>query len=156
MDTRIIKVCIEEIRKFSYNSVMIFQTRSIHEMVARIRALIQPKTLIGLSGSMGAGKTTFISELLKDDKIAVSSPTYALYNSYLALGTTILHVDLYRVESEAEIDSTGYWDLFADSNAVILTEWVERLNRSELPLDWKKYFLSIKVQSNGERLYTLT
>lgn len=134
---------------------MILQTNDMKMMVQAIRQRLKPKTLIGLSGSMGAGKTTFVSGLLQNQSAAVASPTYALYHSYEALGLTIYHVDLFRLESPEEIDSAGYWDLFAESNVAILTEWIERLNPEELPLDWTKYFLKIEVEANGNRLYSL-
>ncbi len=121
-----------------------------------IRSRLSGKTFFGLRGPMGAGKTTLISELLRDQKVDVSSPTFALYNTYSAYGLTIVHVDLYRLNSTEEIDSSGFWDLFADDTSVIFTEWVERISADEIPLDWKKWMLDISVSSSGHRTYILS
>lgn len=135
---------------------MILRTSDIKTMVQAIRDRLKPKTLIGLDGAMGAGKTTFISELFDGQNVVVASPTYALYHVYEAFNLEIYHVDLYRLESSSEIDSAGYWDLFADSRAVILTEWLERVPARDLPIDWKKFFLKIEVDTDGKRTYTLS
>lgn len=135
--------------------VLIKQTTDLNEMVQTIEPYLKPKTLIGLSGQMGAGKTTFISELLKNQNVAVASPTFALYNSYSAFGSTIVHVDLYRLNSIEEIDSSGFWDLFADSKSVILTEWVERISLDEVPLQWNLIYLKIDFQPDHSRRYSL-
>jgi tRNA threonylcarbamoyladenosine biosynthesis protein TsaE len=124
-------------------------------MAKELRERLKPGTFIGLRGQMGAGKTTLISEVFKDQGVAVASPTFALYNAYDAFGVTIVHVDLYRLDTVEEIDSSGFWDLFADKSSVVLTEWVERISVDEIPLDWKRFFINIEVRDANQRLYSL-
>ena len=50
------------------------------------------------------------------------------------LGTD--HLDLYRLESEDDLESTGFWDLFSEEKGLILIEWAERLNPAYLPTNW--------------------
>lgn len=76
---------------------------------------------------MGAGKTTFISELCKaigaEDE--ASSPTFSIVNEYAVPGKKpIYHFDFYRIETAEELLDMGlddYWD----SEAVCLMEWPE-------------------------------
>ncbi|OYZ23259.1 MAG: tRNA (adenosine(37)-N6)-threonylcarbamoyltransferase complex ATPase subunit type 1 TsaE [Bdellovibrio sp. 28-41-41] len=134
---------------------LVLQTPDQNEIILAVQERLKTKTFVGFRGDMGAGKTTFISTLLKDQGAAVSSPTFALHNTYKAFGLSIVHVDLYRLHSSEEVDSSGFWDLFADPDSAILTEWVERISIDEIPLDWKKWFLQIQVQPGGQRTYSL-
>lgn len=134
---------------------LILETNNSEKIVEAIKPRLKGKTFFGLRGNMGAGKTTLLSELLRSEKVNVSSPTFALYNSYKAFGLTLIHIDLYRLTSPEEVDSAGFWDLFADNQSVIFTEWVERVSIDELPLDWKKWFVQINVLSDGKRKYSL-
>ncbi len=134
---------------------LVLQTTDQNEIILAVQERLKTKTFIGLRGNMGAGKTTFVATLLKDQGVAVSSPTFALHNTYKAFGLSIVHVDLYRLQSSEEVDSSGFWDLFADPDSAILTEWVERIVVDEIPLDWKKWFLQIQVQPDGQRSYSL-
>ncbi len=134
---------------------LVLETNESEKILQAIRQRVKGKTFFGLRGDMGAGKTTLIGRLLRDQNVDVSSPTFALYNSYNAFGLTIIHVDLYRLESSEEVDSSGFWDLFADDQSVVFTEWVERVSADELPFDWKKWFLQITVSPDGKRKYSL-
>lgn len=81
--------------------------------------------VIGLSGDLGAGKTTFVRYLIAaagGDTRAVSSPTYTLQHEYpLPNGLTVEHWDLYRltvVPQELEESPSP--------KTVRLIEWPER------------------------------
>lgn len=134
---------------------LVLQTRDVKDIVIALQRRLKPKTFLGLRGEMGAGKTTLVAQMLRDQHVDVASPTFALYNTYYAYGLAIVHVDLYRLDSPDDIDSAGFWDLFADSNSVIVTEWVERISVAEIPLDWVKWFLQIQVGLDGQREYSL-
>jgi tRNA threonylcarbamoyladenosine biosynthesis protein TsaE len=81
-----------------------------------------------LRGEMGAGKTTFVSALLKQlgSKDSVSSPTFSLVNEYLLPnGEILFHFDLYRLKSEDEALQMGLENyLFSGAKCVI--EWPEK------------------------------
>ena len=109
----------------------------------------------GLLGPNGAGKTTFISRLLAPNNIVVSSPTFALYNTYTLPSLTVIHADLYRLTSAEDVDSAGFWDLFSQSDAVILTEWVDRVDWQEIPLNWTQWIVKIDVTAEQMRSYSL-
>jgi tRNA threonylcarbamoyladenosine biosynthesis protein TsaE len=82
---------------------------------------------IGLVGELGAGKTTFVSGVLKALGVAgaVRSPTYTLIEPYEAAGRALYHLDLYRLAAPTEVDALGVRDLL-DESAVLLIEWPEK------------------------------
>lgn len=80
-------------------------------------------------GEMGAGKTTFISALVKElgSKDAVQSPTYALVNEYHTLKNEVIyHFDFYRLRDEQEAFESGMVDLI-DSGAYCFMEWPDKI-----------------------------
>jgi len=87
-------------------------------------------SIFAFHGEMGAGKTTIIHYLCKaiDIEDKVSSPTFSLVNEYHAPGVnleTIYHIDLYRLEDEAEAIRAGMEE-YLFSGAICLVEWPEK------------------------------
>jgi tRNA threonylcarbamoyladenosine biosynthesis protein TsaE len=97
----------------------------------------EKKQIVLLSGEMGAGKTQFVKYFLEYFGCAdVVSPTFSLHQSYsLNNGHQIDHWDLFRLEDEEEIESSGFWDQFLRSQYVLFIEWSERLKVGSLPKD---------------------
>ena len=110
-------------------------TRDAAEALAR--ALRGNGLAIALSGPLGAGKTAFAQGLARGLGVGpapVASPTFVLASEYSgAGGVRLAHVDLYRVESEEELEVSGLRDLLA-SDAVVAVEWAERFPGA-LPAD---------------------
>ena len=94
---------------------------------ARLAAVLKPGDLILLDGDLGAGKTALaravIRTLVGDPRLDVPSPSFALVQPYDGPAGPILHADLYRLSSEAEIDELG---LFDRADAIVLIEWPDR------------------------------
>jgi tRNA threonylcarbamoyladenosine biosynthesis protein TsaE len=86
--------------------------------------------VIGLTGALGAGKTLFVrglAEGLGVDPGLVASPTFVIAHELpIAAGRSLIHVDLYRVESEAELENAGLLDWLAPGR-VLVVEWADRL-----------------------------
>jgi tRNA threonylcarbamoyladenosine biosynthesis protein TsaE len=95
----------------------------------RLGEILFDGAVLGLSGPLGAGKTTLargIAEGLEvDDGYVVSSPTYTIMQSYPCSERELHHLDLYRITSPDDLDSTGYRD-HVGGNAVLIVEWPER------------------------------
>jgi N-acetylmuramate 1-kinase len=93
-----------------------------------IASALEPGDLVTLSGDLGAGKTTFARALIRhlagDDAIEVPSPTFTLMQSYELPRFTLVHADLYRVSSAAELAELGFDDV--PDGAVTLIEWPDR------------------------------
>ena len=74
-----------------------------------------------LSGVMGAGKTTLVSEIIRNinPNIRTTSPTFAIINQY---AENIYHADLYRLEGRG-VEDIGLYDLIEDKSNYIFIEW---------------------------------
>jgi tRNA threonylcarbamoyladenosine biosynthesis protein TsaE len=97
---------------------------------ALARSIPRPVTLgavLYLQGDLGAGKTTCVRSLLRALGVTrpVRSPTYTLVESYTAGALTCIHVDLYRLSGESEVEGLGLRDL-AGPGALFLIEWPEK------------------------------
>ncbi len=93
------------------------------EIVAQ---LVYP--VICFQGEMGAGKTTFIKQLVKDLGATdpVSSPTFSIVNEYQSPQQMIYHFDCYRLESEEEAYDFGMEEyLYGDG--LCLIEWPSKI-----------------------------
>src|SRR5215212_194921 len=68
-----------------------------------------PGWIIGLRGDLGAGKTQIVKGFAKGLGIEarVQSPTFALIHEYKGGRLPLYHIDLYRLENEAQIRGAG-------------------------------------------------
>ena len=84
--------------------------------------------MIGLSGPLGSGKTTFARAFIcaRLGIAEVPSPTFALVEVYESTtDAAIWHFDLYRMEKPDDVYELGFEDALADG--ILLIEWPERL-----------------------------
>jgi tRNA threonylcarbamoyladenosine biosynthesis protein TsaE len=106
-----------------------------------LAAWAQAGDVILLRGPLGVGKTTLaraiIGAFLPGED--VPSPSFTLVQSYEAGDLDIVHYDLYRLESEADIFELGWEE--AVGRALVIVEWPELL-RTVLPADWLEVTLS--------------
>lgn len=89
---------------------------------------LQRGDIVLLSGDLGAGKTHFSKGIVAGIGSAdtVTSPTFVFINEYRGpQRLPIFHVDLYRINTPAELDSIGLDDATAGSG-ICLIEWPER------------------------------
>jgi len=81
-----------------------------------------------LIGDLGAGKTTLAKGLAAGFGATrpeeVTSPTFPLIHEY-GEPVAVYHVDLYRLETLAQVEGLGLDEIFARPAAVLL-EWAER------------------------------
>jgi tRNA threonylcarbamoyladenosine biosynthesis protein TsaE len=94
---------------------------------------------VTISGELGAGKTTLVQAICRAYGVAdeVTSPTYALVHRYASPRGPVFHLDLYRLDSPAELTNLG-WDELLAEDALILIEWPERagdrIPRDHIPI----------------------
>ena len=115
----------------------------------KIGSEISERQILLLKGNLGRGKTTFIQYLVQElGGEGALSPTFSLINEYQCKEMIVIHIDLYRLESSEDLESTGFWDLFDQKKALIAIEWPERIEQSDLPLDWN--VLTIEISESSE------
>jgi tRNA threonylcarbamoyladenosine biosynthesis protein TsaE len=94
----------------------------------RIGKTVDPPTLVGLSGPLGAGKSVLARAVGSGTGVEgpMPSPTFTLLQAYPASGgRRLLHLDLYRIRSPDELWELG-WSQFPGDDEVVLVEWPER------------------------------
>ncbi|HMN68177.1 MAG TPA: tRNA (adenosine(37)-N6)-threonylcarbamoyltransferase complex ATPase subunit type 1 TsaE [Bdellovibrionales bacterium] len=99
-----------------------------------------------LSGELGAGKTQFVRWFLEELKAFgdIASPTFAIHHEYQSPGGAIDHVDLYRVQDDADLEASGFWDLFRASQGLVFVEWADRLPDSAWPENWNQIRIHLR------------
>jgi tRNA threonylcarbamoyladenosine biosynthesis protein TsaE len=114
------------------------QTRDAEETVElgrRLAGFLLPGDVLGLSGDLGSGKTTFVRGLAaglgSTDRVV--SPSFILVAEY-AGRIPLLHLDLYRLKTEKELLELGLPDLLSGEGAAAV-EWCERWG-SLAPSSW--------------------
>src|SRR5438270_6086310 len=128
-----------------------FVTHSADETIAvgiHLIERLQPPKLVVLTGDLGAGKTTIIKGIAEGFKAEsqenVTSPTFTLIHEYRGPAATVYHIDLYRVDSQRQLETLGIDDL-RDERSLILLEWGEKFERFRNEAD-----AEIRLQRLGE------
>lgn len=106
-----------------------FVTRSRDETIALGRSFassLKPGDVVALFGRLGSGKTQFVTGVCRGLGVTahVGSPTFTLINEYPARGTTVVHIDLYRISGRPELAELGIEE-YLGKEAVTLIEWAE-------------------------------
>jgi tRNA threonylcarbamoyl adenosine modification protein YjeE len=119
-----------------------FSEKDLPDLVGRIlmvlsEALVSKNiVLVGLTGDLGAGKTTLCKEMLKQLGVSkqVVSPTFVLRKDYEGMlkgeEVQVVHIDAYRLEKKEQIGQV--LEITPDSSLdkegrrmIVLVEWAE-------------------------------
>ena len=129
-------------------------THSPEETIAFGRTLTEvlaPPKLVLLRGDLGAGKTTLVKGIAAAFEAAeeedVTSPTFTLIHEYRGLRANLYHIDLYRIDTQRELDTLALDDLRSD-NSILLIEWGEKFPR----LQWDVEIALERVSENERRI----
>jgi tRNA threonylcarbamoyladenosine biosynthesis protein TsaE len=112
---------------------------------AELGECIEHGACVSLVGPLGAGKTVLVGGLCRGLGIDenVVSPTFILLETF-AGRLPVVHVDLYRLEHERELEELGVFDYVRDG-AVLLAEWGDRSPRLHNMAD-----VEIKIEGAGD------
>jgi tRNA threonylcarbamoyladenosine biosynthesis protein TsaE len=123
------------------------ETEALGEKFGRVteRGLV-----LALSGDLGAGKTQFVKGLARGLGVTtrVHSPTFTLVNEYGGGRLKLFHLDLYRLETPAQLLSAGIGE-FLSPDGVTVIEWAERLEDGGWKMEDDKT-KKVKIEIVGE------
>ena len=98
------------------------------ELAAKIANFAVCGDIIKLNGTLGTGKSTFARsfiQTLAGSEITVPSPTFTIVQTYDKTRLPVAHVDAYRLESAADLETLDLYDYF--DHGVTLIEWPENI-----------------------------
>ena len=99
------------------------ETAHLAEMVGQ---KIREGTVLCLEGDLGVGKTLF-----------VQSPIY--------------HFDLYRLETEEELEDIGFYEYTEDSEGIVVIEWSDKFPQC-MPEDHVEVRIEKSDDADGRRI----
>lgn len=107
-----------------------FEVNSVEETWALARKFaegLKPGDVVCLEGDLGAGKTTFTQGLAAALGVSgrVTSPTFCIVQEHLGAGRLLVHMDLYRLHGEDDVEAIG-WEDYLARGAIMVVEWPER------------------------------
>jgi tRNA threonylcarbamoyladenosine biosynthesis protein TsaE len=128
-----------------------FTTKSGADTIAvgrKLVDLLKPPQLLLLRGELGTGKTTLVKGIAQALDAAepdeVTSPTFTLLHEYdgtrKGKPVKLYHLDVYRLESERQLETLGLDDLLTP-DALVFVEWGDK-------------FKSIRKRATGEVVIT--
>jgi tRNA threonylcarbamoyladenosine biosynthesis protein TsaE len=131
------------------------ETRTIGmELSGRLRG----GDVVLLRGDLGAGKTTMTQGIARGLGVegAVQSPTFTLVAEYdaphLGPDSQLIHIDLYRLEGAADLDSVGLDEYLEQQDAVVVVEWPDRADVATFPPHWS---VRIEIAGGDQRRITI-
>jgi tRNA threonylcarbamoyladenosine biosynthesis protein TsaE len=132
-----------------------FHTYSAEETTdlgRRLAAELKPGSVVLLRGDLGAGKTTLVKGIAEGFQAAkaeeVTSPTFTLIHEYRGPEVTLYHIDLYRIDTQRELDTLALDDLMT-AKSILLIEWGEKFERFAKERDVE---IGIEPRGGDERL----
>lgn len=132
------------------------------ELAQEVFALMPQGGVLLLNGELGAGKTTFVRNLVQvlGGEDGVTSPTFSLMQLYEVAHEEVqlvVHIDLYRLDSAEAILELGLEEYCVPGNLLCI-EWAERLTEylpdflEHLHSDMRRISLNFShVQGNPEQ-----
>jgi tRNA threonylcarbamoyladenosine biosynthesis protein TsaE len=135
-----------------------FSTHSAEETTElgrRLATELKPGSIVLLRGDLGAGKTTMVKGIAEGFQAAkaedVTSPTFTLIHEYRGPQVTLFHIDLYRIDTQRELDTLALDDLMTPQS-ILLIEWGEKFERFA-----KEREVEIAIENRGaeDRVITI-
>jgi tRNA threonylcarbamoyladenosine biosynthesis protein TsaE len=107
--------------------ILIRKKNELHGAAELLLKSFAESRLFAFYGAMGSGKTTIIKaicEYLQATDL-VSSPTFTIVNEYITKdGSSLYHIDFYRIKKSEEVFDFGIEEYFADGSYCFM-EWPE-------------------------------
>lgn len=129
------------------------------EFAKRLSMKIKGGDVLLLYGDLGSGKTTFTQYLAAaiGIKRKIISPTFIIMRSYDFPDDKrdlkhFYHVDLYRAQSENDIEGLGLIELLGKKENILVIEWPEKLGSRTPKIATSLYFKYIDENTREIRV----
>lgn len=118
----------------------------------KIASRLKGGEVICLYGDLGAGKTVFVKGIIQYylPEKRVLSPTFIIVRHYQPKKSAIkniYHLDLYRIQKEAEAAEIGFNDMI-NSGSLVAIEWADKLGKL---LPQKRIDIRINILDDNRR-----
>ncbi len=141
-------------KKYTTNSAK--QTQKLGEKFAEeivlSRTSHKTAVILGLTGNLGGGKTTFLQGFAKGlgIKEKILSPTFVIIKKY----KNFYHIDCYRINKPKEILELGWKDIIKNPKNIVAVEWPERIKKA---LPKSTIFIDFKfIDENTREIKSIT
>lgn len=117
-------------------SVLTNSSQETNKLGEKFAQTVTQGTIFCLYGDLGSGKTVFTQGFAKGFGIEkkIISPTFVIIRTHsinrksqIAKLKSFYHIDLYRIESERDLQALGLDEVMNDKESVVVIEWADRL-----------------------------
>jgi len=129
----------------TFNSQNTGETQAIGQNFAKN---LKGGDVVLLYGDLGDGKTTFVQGLAKGLGIErrIISPTFILMRTH-RINTKgakfFYHLDLYRMESEKNLEGLGLEEILGNKENITVIEWAEKIGKKASASSIKVFFKNL-------------
>jgi tRNA threonylcarbamoyladenosine biosynthesis protein TsaE len=131
----------------------LFQVRRLAYSLAK--KLTSKDHVIGLTGDLGAGKTTFAKAFAKSLGIKhhIKSPTFVISCQYpFGEMRHLYHFDFYRLNDSKQLKPTGFPEILSGNNRLVLIEWADKFPSLAKQCD---IIINFKIANKSSRHVTI-
>lgn len=139
-------------KRITYSKI---QTQKLAKNFAKKILKLKNKkaVVIGLSGELGSGKTTFSQGFAKalNIKERIISPTFIIQKRFKIKDLrfkNLYHIDAYRIKNPKEILDLGWEDVLVNPENLILVEWAEKIKKI---FPRQHFWLNFRHKSKNKR-----
>lgn len=122
-----VQIVMKKTLLFDIVSGSVDETESAGERLAYLVSELKCPKFVAMYGDLGVGKTAFSRGFVRVfiPDAPVCSPTYSIINEYSEGDHVICHIDAYRIDSDDDLYSCGFYDY--DDATIVLLEWSENV-----------------------------